>query len=183
MSSRVRLARETPVSVCQGILAIDPILVRPEDDIFSVLHRSVAQPATRLIGVVDPAGRLIGILPILRLAEAVVARVSPASLMTDIADVADVARFGHAVESRTARDAMLPPASIRGEATVDEAFRVMHQRHLSGLYVVDADGRPTGYLDLLELALRYAEALEAGDPAPGTGSNLDPGVDTDAPSA
>ena len=37
----------------------------------------------------------------------------------------------------------------------------MHARHLSGLYVVDGDGRPTGYLDLLELTMRYVEALEA----------------------
>jgi hypothetical protein len=28
----------------------------------------------------------------------------------------------------------------------------MHERHLSGVYVVDAAGRPTGYLDGLELA-------------------------------
>jgi hypothetical protein len=42
----------------------------------------------------------------------------------------------------------------------------MHQRHLSGLYVVDPDGRPTGYLDLLELVLLYVDALEAPPPAP-----------------
>jgi CBS domain-containing protein len=60
---------------------------------------------------------------------------------------------------------MLPPASIKETATVDEAFRLMHARHLSGLYVVDDNGRPTGYLDLLEVSLRYLEALEASPPA------------------
>jgi hypothetical protein len=50
---------------------------------------------------------------------------------------------------------------IAETATIDEAFRRMHARHLSGLYVVDAAGRPTGYLDLLELTMRYVEALEA----------------------
>jgi hypothetical protein len=44
----------------------------------------------------------------------------------------------------------------------------MHKRHLSGLYVVDEGGRPTGYLDLLELVLLYVDALEA--PQPSTGS-------------
>ena len=40
----------------------------------------------------------------------------------------------------------------------------MHARHLSGLYVVDDDGRPTGYLDLLELTMHYVEALEGDVP-------------------
>ncbi len=34
----------------------------------------------------------------------------------------------------------------------EEAFPLMHQRHVSGVYVVDAAGRPTGYIDGLELA-------------------------------
>jgi CBS domain-containing protein len=45
--------------------------------------------------------------------------------------------------------------------TVDAAFRVMHQRRLSGLYVTDPAGRPIGYLDLLEVTIRYLDALEA----------------------
>ena len=45
-------------------------------------------------------------------------------------------------------------------ATVDAAFHMMRTRHLSALYVVDAAARPTGYLDLLELAVSYVDALE-----------------------
>ena len=160
MTDGIRLARQTPVAVCQALLAIEPLIAHPSDDLLVVMRRSAGQPATRLIGVVGEDGRLIGVLPILRLAESVVARVAPESLLADITDIADVARFGHAVEARTVRDAMLAPASISGESTIGEAFRVMHQRRLSGLYVIDGDGRPTGYLDLLELALKYVEALE-----------------------
>ena len=57
--------------------------------------------------------------------------------------------------------ALEPPRAITGDRTLSDAFRQMHQRKLSGLYVVDGDGRPTGYLDLQELAMRYVEALEA----------------------
>jgi CBS domain-containing protein len=60
---------------------------------------------------------------------------------------------------------MLPPAAIGPGQTVDQAFRLMHERHLSGLYVVDEDGRPIGYLDLLEVTIRYLEALET-EPEP-----------------
>jgi CBS domain-containing protein len=156
----IRLARHTTVAVCQALLAIEPLLVRLDEDLHAVLRRSAAQPATRLIGVVDDAGRLVGVLPILRLAESVVAHVVPEALLADIADVADVARFGHAVEARTAADVMLERASTRPDATLGEAFRLMHHRRLSGLYVVDDEGRPTGYLDLLELAVAYVDALE-----------------------
>jgi len=161
LTERARLARQTPVSVCQSLLAIEPLVAREDDDLLALMHRAVAQPQTRIIGVVDDGGRLVGILPILRLAESVVARVVPEALLHGITDVADVARFGHAIEARTAGQAMLPPASIAPTATVAEAFRQMHALRLSGLYVVDESGRPTGYLDLLELALVYTRAIEA----------------------
>jgi CBS domain-containing protein len=168
MTGRFTLTRHTPVSACQQRLAIEMLLVAGDDDLLQVMRRSAARPETRVIGVVDEGGRLIGILPILRLAEAVVSRVAPEALLTDITDIGDVARFGHAVEARIVRHAMVEPAVVRPEATLDEAFRQMHKRHLSGLYVVDEGGRPTGYLDLLELVLLYVDALEA--PQPSTGS-------------
>lgn len=165
MTGRYSLTRHTPVSACQKRLAIEMLLVDEGDDLLAIMHRSVAQPQTRLIGVVGVDGKLVGVLPILRLAESVVSRVAPETLLSDISDAGDVARFGHAVEARVARDAMIEPATIAPEATIDQAFRRMHQRHLSGLYVVDTDGRPTGYLDLLELVLTYVDALESHQPA------------------
>jgi CBS domain-containing protein len=168
MTGRFSLTRHTPVSACQQRLAIEMLLVKADDDLLPVMRLSAARPETRVIGVVDDAGKLIGVLPILRLAEAVVSRVAPEALMTDITDIGDVASFSHALESRVVRDAMVESAAVRPDATLDDAFRQMHKRHLSGLYVVDEDGHPTGYLDLLELVLLYVDALEA--PSPPTGS-------------
>lgn len=164
MTGRFSLARHTPVSACQQRLAIEMLLAAADDDLLSVMRRSAARPETRVIGVIDQTGKIVGALPVLRLAEAVVSRVAPEALLTDITDIGDVARFGHAVEARVVRDAMVEAAVVRPEATLDEAFRLMHQRHLSGLYIVDPDGRPTGYLDLLELVLLYVDALEAPQP-------------------
>ena len=175
MSARRRLSKATPVSAVEGLLRIEPLLARPEDDVLDALRRVGARPATRNVGVVDASGRLVGIVPIVRLAEAVIARVMPEALMADITDVAGVARFSHTVESRTVGEAMLPPAAVRADATIAEAFRIMHARHLSGVYVVDEAGRPTGYLDLLELALAYIDGLELEDePAAGTPSPRHP---------
>jgi CBS domain-containing protein len=161
VTDRSRLARQTPVSDTQHLLAIEPLLADEGEDLLRLLHRCLDQPATRLVGVVDTSKRLIGVIPILRLVESVVARISPESLLADIADIADVARFGHAVEARTAADAMLEPAAIAPDASIGEAFKLMHQRRLSALYVVDEGNRPTGYLDMLELAALYVAALES----------------------
>ena len=140
------------------------LLIGVDDDLLVVMRQSAARPETRVIGIIDDTSKLVGALPVSRLAEAVVSRVAPEALLADISDIGDVARFGHAVESRVARDVMVEPAAVRPEATLDQAFRLMHQRHLSGLYVVDPEGRPTGYLDLLELVLLYVDALEAPPP-------------------
>ena len=161
MSDRTRLVRHTPVADAVALLAIEPLLVQPGEDPLAVMHRVADRPQTRLLGVVDDGGRLVGVLPIVRLAEAVVVRVSPETVLAEISDLAEAASFGHVVGARSVADVMLPPATVTAEATIDEAYRRMHARHLSGLYVVDADGRPTGYLDLLELTMRYVEALEA----------------------
>jgi len=169
MTRPARVARQTPVSACQGLLAIEPLLVRADELLLTVARRAARQPATRVIGVVDESGRLIGILPILRVLENVVARVDPASLMGGLGTVEDVARFGQSIEDTTAADAMLPPISISTEATVGEAFRLMHRHHVSGIYVVGADDIPTDYLDLLELVLLYADALEQRSPGPPSG--------------
>ncbi len=165
MSDATRLARQTLVSECARLLPIQPLLVEQDRDPLSLVRDAAAQPETRLIGVVDASGILVGVLPTLRLAETVVARVSPETLLAGAADLEEAARFGHEVGARRVSDVMLPPASIKGTATVDDAFRLMHARHLSGLYVVDDAGRPTDYLDLLEVTIRYLEALEADPPA------------------
>jgi len=166
LSEQGRLARQTTVEACQASLRIEPLIVDASADAVEIMRLAARQPETRLIGVVDGDGRIVGVIPILRLAESVIARVAPEALLADAADVASVARFTHSIEDRTASDIMLEPAVIAPDRTISEAFRLMHHRRISGLYVVDADGRPTGYLDLLELAIRYADALDADKPKP-----------------
>ncbi|MBF8289439.1 MAG: hypothetical protein HW391_407 [Chloroflexi bacterium] len=170
MSDLTRLASLTTVADCQALLEIEPLLVPTNADLVEILIRATQQPSTGLIGVVDPAGRLVGVIPVTRVAESIVARVVPVSLFIDVADSASAAQFSHSLEDRVAADIMLSPATTLASDTIGAAFRQMHQRRFGGLYVVDGAGVPTGYLDLLELALVYARALAAA-PAP-----LDPGV-------
>lgn len=154
--------RRTLVGQSERALAIEPLLLSPELDIVDGLLEAAGRPETRVIGVVDPDGHLVGILPIAELVTAVLGRLMPEAFLSDISDITQAAEFGHAVRARRVGEAMLPPISVRPEASVAEALHLMHERNLSGLYVVDIDGRPTGYLDLLELAASVMGQTRSG---------------------
>lgn len=159
MTDHPRLARQTTVEACEALLEIGPLLVPETADLRDVVRAAARQSATRLIGVVDAAGRLVGVSPVTRVAESIVARVVPEALLIDVADAATASEFSHSMEDRLAGDIMLPPAVVRRSDTIGDAFRVMHERRLGGVYIVDDDGLPTGYLDLLELALVYVRVM------------------------
>jgi CBS domain-containing protein len=157
----LRLARRTTVADTQGILAIEPLLIREDTDLLEAMRFAAQHPSTRILGIVGARRVLVGILPVAELAEAVVAHAVPEAFFSGSGDIAEIGRFGHALEARSIGEIMQPPATITGERTIGDAFRQMHERRISGLYVVDGAGVPTGYLDLQELAMRYVEALEA----------------------
>ncbi len=149
----------TSITAAEGLLAIEPVLVAADDHLDAVIRRAGASPSTRVLGVVDPAGVLIGVVTSHDLVAAVVGRLAPGALLAEIHDIEGVDAYARSVEATVAGDLMQPPAALPESATLAEAFHLMHQRHLSGVYVVDAAGRPTGYLDGLELA---AVVLAAG---------------------
>lgn len=148
----------TPITAAEGLLAIEPVLVAADDRLDSVIRRAGASPSTRVLGVVDPAGVLIGVVTSHDLVAAVVARLVPGALLTRIHDVDGLGEYARYVEATVAGDLMRPPAALPETATLDEAFHLMYLRDLSGVYVVDAAGRPTGYLDGLELAAAVVAA-------------------------
>lgn len=168
MTQRLRLARRTQVDSAVGRLAIEPLLIREDEDLLAAMRFAAEHPSTRIIGITDADGRLIGVAPVSVLAEAVVAHAVPEAFFGDVGEPGDIGRFAHALEAKVLGEIALPPATITGDRPISEAFRLMHRRRLSGLYVVDADGRPTGYLDLQELAMAYVEALEAEQGSPAT---------------
>jgi len=148
----------TPVTVAEGLLAIEPVLVAADDALDAVIRRAGASPSTRVLGVVDPAGVLIGVVTSHDLVAAVAGRLAPGALLTRIHDADGMGEYARYVEAKVARDLMRPPGALPESATLAEAFHLMVLRDLSGVYVVDAAGRPTGYLDGLELAAAVVAA-------------------------
>lgn len=166
MTDQPRLAQQTTVEACEALLEIGPLIVAETTDLRDVVRAAARQSGTRLIGVVDGSDRLVGVIPVTRVAESIVARVVPEALLIDVEDAATATEFSHSMEDRVAADIMLPPVVVSRSDTIGHAFRLMHERRLGGVYVVDDDGRPTGYLDLLELALVYVRALDDASTAP-----------------
>lgn len=146
------LTARSPIMAAEGLLAIEPVLVEPEATLDEVIRRAGASPSTRVLGVVDRAGVLVGVVSSHDLVAAVVGRLVPGVLLREIHDVEGVAAFDRSVAAEVAGDLMQPPAALPSRATIGEAFGLMHERGLSGVYVVDDAGRPVGYVDGLELA-------------------------------
>jgi CBS domain-containing protein len=150
------LGPHTPVSAAVGLLAIEPVLVGPDEHLDAVIRRAGASPSTRVVGVVDPDGVLIGVVTSHDLVAAVAGRLAPGALLTEIHDADGMEEYARYVEAAVAGDLMQLPGALPETATLADAFHLMHRRRLSGVYVVDSAGRPTGYLDGLELAAAAA---------------------------
>jgi CBS domain-containing protein len=148
----------TPISAAGDLLAIAPVLVAAGDPLESVIRRAAASPSTRVLGVVDPAGVLIGVLTPHDLVASLIGRMAPGALLTQIHDADGVGEYGRYVEAEVAGDLMRAPAALPETATLGDAFNLMYLRDLSGAYVVDDAGRPTAYLDGLELAAAIVAA-------------------------
>lgn len=122
MTGPARVTRSTPESACEWLLAFEHPSVLRNADLVDVLQMATRRATMRLIGVVDDDGRLVGVIPIRDLVEAVVARTIPEALMTEAVDIDSVAQFGHVDGSRTAADVMLIPAAVTADATIARGF-------------------------------------------------------------
>lgn len=169
MSGKRRFAKRTSIHEVDQQLDIGPNIVHVDDDLLDVARQAIGRPQTRLLAVVDDTERLVGVLPVLRVVEEVVAHAAPEELMADVFDLESAGRFGREVGARVCSDLMSPPVALRPDSTVADAFRAMHDHHYSGLPIVDDEQRVIGYIDLLELALRYLTALEEEAEPPDSG--------------
>jgi CBS domain-containing protein len=132
------------------LMAIGPLVVRPEESLLAVARRIVGHPECRVICVADAAGTLLGLLPLADLAFASFVHVMPEVFLRNARDLrhgSELARLSHA---RTAREAMRPPVALRPDDRLEVAFGRLLETSLEGLPIVDAAGRVIGYLNLPE---------------------------------
>ena len=138
------------VAEADRFMTVEPIIVRTTESLQAVASRVVDYPTCRVLSVVDEAGRLRGLLPIVDLAFAAFVHVMPEVFLKYANDLIHSAQFAALSHGRTAGEVMRPPVSVRASDSLERALGVLLEANLEGLPIVDAEGRVGGYLSLVE---------------------------------
>lgn len=158
MDTPESITQHTTIREADSLLAIRPVVVRPEDDLRHVAEAAASNPGARVIAVADDAGLLVGIIPVQRLVDNIYLKVLPEQFLGEITDIGRTLSYAENMGARTAADLMLEPVSVRMDDTVRDAFGSLHRPDLAGLPITDPEGRVVGYIDQLELLLVWVRA-------------------------
>ncbi len=160
------ISTSSRVSDALDILGLVPSVVRPEDPISRVVEMMRFHPSVNVVGVVNEEERLIGLIDTATLSETLFFQVFPESFIAELHDRKTVMEFfKRPHDARTAGDIMGPPAFVHTHDTLFDAFRVLQQRKLEGVPVLDSHHKVVGYIHLVELMAMYFEGGEQGSAA------------------
>jgi CBS domain-containing protein len=148
----------TTIAEADRNLRMEPVIVKASASLRETAELAVVNTGCRVLAVVDSNGKLIGVLPVRTLVNDVFLKLVPEEFLGEITDLEAAHKYAQHVGARTAGDIMVEPVSVRSEQTVRDAFERMHDGHLNGLPVVDADNRVVGYVDQLELLIVWVRA-------------------------
>ncbi|GAB4536467.1 MAG: hypothetical protein Kow0063_22020 [Anaerolineae bacterium] len=143
--------RDTPVEEVLDILELEPTIVHPDTPLDEVARAMIDHCNVHVACVVADDGRLIGLIGLRRLADDLFFHIMPEEFMSEISDLEGVMQYAEKSRMRTASDAMQEPVWVKRGETVKDAFKRMHENHLSGLPVVDDRYHVVGYVNLLEV--------------------------------
>ena len=150
-----RVIRKMLVGFAERLYSMEPCVVNENASLVQMVKAVSARPGPQVVAVVDSERRLKGTISRLALAEEVLVRVMAEELLFEVADARRAMVFAHSSRAQLAKEIMGPPASVRRENTLREAFAKMHRHHLDGLPIVEEDGRVVGYLDVSALLLAW----------------------------
>lgn len=139
-----------------------PLTAREDEPLLDVAAAMRDRPEVRTVAVVDEDGVMVGIIISRMLAEHFFVEEFPEVVFGEVADLRsslDAVRVGQRYHS--AGEMMGEPVVVKLEDSLHDAFVRIHTTNAAGLPVVDDEGRPVAYLDLMTLAL-----LHRGESAP-----------------
>jgi CBS domain-containing protein len=154
----------TPISKIVDTLGLDPSTVRRNDSLENVVEVMLSHPSVNVVGVVTEEGRLVGLIDMATLSEALFFSIFPESFLAELHDVETVMEFvKRPHDASTAGDIMQEAEFIHPDDTLMKAFKVLQRRKLEGIPIVDEHDRPIGYIHLVEVM----EACVQGKPREG----------------
>ncbi len=135
-------------------------------NVFYITAETTIAEAARLISdkhigslpVVDPSGKLVGLLPLRGLLQTVLP-----DFLQLIEDFDFVADFGAAEErkpdqallARPVKEIMLPPTAVEETSGLMRAFALLHQHQIHDLPVVDRQGRLVGIVSRVDVGTAF----------------------------
>jgi CBS domain-containing protein len=158
-----KVQRDTAVEEVDAILNLEPTIVRPDTPLDEVAQAMLASPNVHVACVVNEEGRLLGLLGLRALADDLFFHILPEEFLSEATDLEHVMEFAKKSGMRTAEDAMREAIWVKVGETVKDAFKRMHDHHISGLPVVDNRYQVVGYINLLELMAACVEETEGED--------------------
>jgi CBS domain-containing protein len=155
--------RSRPVEEAVAVLNLEPTIVRPDTPLDRVSHAMLAHPSVHVACVVAEGGRLVGLLRLHDLVDALFYHIVPEEFLSETTDLEHLMQFAHRSRMHTVADAMQEPLWVKKGETVGGAFKRMHEHELSGLPVVDEQYHIIGYINLLELLAVVCCQRPSGD--------------------
>jgi CBS domain-containing protein len=162
----------TPISKIVDILGLEPSSVRRNDPLSKVIEVMLSHPSVNVVGVVSEEGRLVGLIDMASLSQALFFSIFPEAFLAELHDVETVMAFiKKPYDPSTAGDIMQEAEFVRLDDTLMTAFKVLQKRKLEGIPVVDEHNRPTGYIHLVEVMEVCVRARNGEGPAGEAGSD------------
>lgn len=157
MAQPYSATKDTLIGDIRPSLGSKPVLVGPDSDLYQLTHKIVAEPWGRTLCVVDDKQKLLGLIPLQTLLDAIFYYVVPEEFLVEVSDYEELLHFVELSHTRTAKDLMKDPVWLRDDDRVRDAFIRMHASQcLEGLPVVDGEMRVIGFVGTLELLSLWA---------------------------
>ncbi len=161
MTRKERITRDTPVSVVDKILNLEPVIVQTNQPLMEVAEAMVNFPKIHVACVVNEQQRLVGLLSLRSLADDLFMLVIPEDFLSKVYDLEHVLEYAKLASIHTAGDAMIPAVWVKQDDTIKDAFHQMHKNQLSGIPIVNDRYEVSGYINLLELLAIYARSQKS----------------------
>lgn len=161
------ITQRTTIAEADRFLRMEPVVVEAGASLRETAERAVENTGCRVISVVDPDRRLVGVVPVRALVNDIFLKIVPEEFLGEITDLGAALKYAERIGTRTAGDMMVDPVSVHLDETVRTAFERMHVSRLNGLPITDREERVVGYVDQLELLIVWIHAT-------GRGSLLEP---------
>lgn len=145
------ILRDTPIENVKTIMELEPTIVKIDTPLEDVARAMMLHPRVHVASVVAEDNRLVGLLSLRALGDALFLKILPEEFLGEITDFEKMMDFAGKTRLRTAGDAMTPPLWVKRGDSVKEAFIRMHDDKLPGLPLVDERYHVIGYVNLLEL--------------------------------